>query len=251
MTHARLAVAALVLASLCAPAAAAPRDPLDSPVWDAMRQRYLGEGELRFDERVRVDLPPAAENPLAVPVEVHAALPDVRRIVVIADLNPIPKMIDYTPVNAAPSIAFRFKVEQSTPVRAAVQTGDGIWHVGGVWLTAGGGGCTAPSQGTGSGQWQDHLGEVSARLWPEADGGEHLKLRVIHPMDTGLAGGIPVFHIEHLTFSDESGAALAQLKLYEPVAENPLIDVHLATRGAVRVDGVDTNGNRIAARVSP
>lgn len=217
-----------------------------------MVQRHLDAGPYVFDERVQVILPPSAEDPLAVPVEVRVGqLEGVEELRLIADLNPLPLILSYKPTRAEPFIAFRFKVEQSTPVRAAARTKDGVWHVGGAWLTAAGGGCTAPSYGTGQGLWRDQLNQVSGALWPRGETGSRLKLRVMHPMDTGLAAGIPVFHIEHLQLLDEHNRELAYLKAYEPVSENPVLSLDLRTRGPVRVVGRDIQGNRIEAKVQP
>lgn len=245
-----IAAAALIVFALGrAFAAERPPDPLNSPVWSFMANRYLGDAPVEFDSRVQVLMPESAEDPLAVPVEIRAdGLEDVEQVLVFADLNPLPHILDYYPIKAKPNLQFRFKVEQSTPVRAAMRTRDGIWHVGGSWISAAGGGCTAPSQGTGSGLWRDQLGAVSGRLWPDAEG-ERLRLRVIHPMDTGLAPGIPVFHIESLSLRDAHGQELARLKPYEPVSENPLLSFDLRVQGAVTVHGRDIQGNPISGRI--
>lgn len=248
------ALAMTVWAGLAAPLAhaAKPVDPLRSPSWDAMVQRHLDGARYVFDERVQVKMPASAEDALSVPVEVRVqGLNDVQELRLIADLNPLPLILSYRPTRAEPFIAFRFKVEQSTPVRAAVLTRDGLWHVGGAWLSAAGGGCTAPSYGTGGGMWRDQLNQVSGALWPRGEQLSRLKLRVMHPMDTGLASGIPVFHIEHLQVLDARGQELAHLRTYEPVSENPVLSLDLRTRGAVRVVGRDIQGNRIEAQVSP
>lgn len=236
---------------LLAPAWAAD-DPLRSPLWAGMRQRMLGTDPVVFDARVRVAVPTSAEDPLAVPVELRFdGLAGVERVLVFADLNPIPKVLEYQPGTSGGALAFRIKVEQSTPVRAAVRTRDGVWHLGGAWVSAAGGGCTLPSQGSGNPAWQERLGEVSARLWPRPGGASRLRLRVVHPMDTGLAGGIPVFHVESLALQDGAGRELARLQLFEPVAENPLLSLDLQYQGPVRVAGRDTQGNTLSAVVAP
>lgn len=234
-------------------AAADTADPLRSPAWDAMVKRHLDGGPVQFDERVKVLMPETAEDALAVPVEVRVdpALTGVQELRLIADLNPIPLILSYTPTLADPFISFRFKVEQSTPVRAAARTQDGVWHVGGAWLSAAGGGCTAPSYGTGEGMWRDQLNQVSGGLWARGNDRSRLKLRVMHPMDTGLAAGIPVFHIESLRVLDTKGREMALLKTYEPVSENPVLSFELQGRGPVRIEGRDIQGNLIEARVSP
>lgn len=244
------AVMVLLLSPLAA-LAAKPVDPLRSPSWDAMVERHLDGGAYVFDPRVQVQMPASAEDPLSVPVEVRVRDLEVEELRLIADLNPIPLILSYKPTHAEPFIAFRFKVEQSTPVRAAARTKDGVWHVGGAWLTASGGGCTAPSYGSGEGRWRDQLNQVSAGLWPRGEHESRLKLRVMHPMDTGLAAGIPVFHIESLQVLDAQNRELGFLKTYEPLSENPVLSLDLRNRGPVQILGRDIQGNRIAARVVP
>lgn len=231
-------------------------DPLDSPRWEDMRREFFGAAPVRFDARITVTAPVNAEDPLNVPVSVDAsALPDVREVVVFADFNPIVKVLSFEPAGAAPRLGFRLKLQQSSPVRAAARTGDGVWHVGGSWVRTSGGGCTLPSVGSASPLWQQHLNEVSARLWPGGGYGDRLRLRIVHPMDTGLAAGIPAFHIEELAVSDRGGKPLMRIRAHEPVAENPVLTLDLnkgaADAGPLRITGRDNNGNRIDARVLP
>lgn len=252
MRRAASVLAVVLLAAPILAFAAKLEDPLRSPNWDAMVSRHLDGGTVVFDERVQVRMPEAAEDPLSVPVEVSVqGLQGIEEIRVFADLNPIPLILSYTPRHADPGIGFRFKVEQSTPVRAAARTKDGVWHVGGTWLRASGGGCTAPSQTTGSGLWRDQLNTVSGAMWPRPEGKSRLKLRVMHPMDTGLAGAIPAFYIETLQVLDAQGEELASLRTYEPVSENPVLSLNLHHQGPVHIVGRDIQGNRIDARVAP
>jgi sulfur-oxidizing protein SoxY len=250
------ATALLCVASAAAAEAAggnaSPVDPLNSPSWESMRARFFSSAPVVFDERVRVIAPRTADNPLAVPVLIDAsALGAVQEMLVVADLNPIPRILSYRPTRATADLAFRFKVEQSTPIRAAVRLQDGSWHLGGIWLSAAGGGCTAPSRGS-SGFWQGHLLETKARLWERPDThSERLRLRLVHPMDTGLASGIPAFYVDEISVRDAQGTELAALQTYEPIAENPVISFDLQHEGAVRVEGRDIQGNHFAAVVAP
>lgn len=229
-----------------------PPDPLNSPSWRYMRERFLGDAPMVFDPRVQVDMPAAAEDQAQVPVMVRAPeLAEVEQVLVFADLNPLPKILQYTPLRAHSDIGFRFKVEQSTPVRAAMRTRDGVWHLGGAWLRASGGGCTAPSLGTGQGLWQNRLGEIAARLWPHDGRSERLRFRVIHPMDTGLANGIPAFHLDRIDMRDQRGVLLASLQTFEPVSENPVISVDLLGVGQVQISARDIQGNEFSAVVTP
>jgi sulfur-oxidizing protein SoxY len=235
-------------------------DPFGSLQWpDLRRELLVPSGPVEFDPRVQVLGPPFAEDPMNVPITVSArGLTEVERIVVFVDRNPIRKVLEYFPLAALPAVSFRFKLEQASPVRAAVRTRDGRWHVGGTLVDSAGGGCTAPGQTRRDGSWSRSLGQVSARLFgstlTRGDGGEaraRLRVRVMHPMDTGLVGGVPAFYLNRLALSDAEGRLLARLDTFEPVSENPVFSFDLGERpaGALRLSGSDNNGNRIQGTV--
>lgn len=234
---------------------AATDDPFKSFQWPELRKEFLGPAaKTRFDDRVKVLGPPFAEDPMAVPITVAADLPDVRRLIVLVDRNPIRKVLELQPVAALPGMSFRFKLEQASPVRALVQTGDGIWHVGGTWVDSAGGGCTVPGGTRADGSWTQTLGQVSARLHSSPVGGAaaaRLRMRVMHPMDTGLVNGIPAFYLARLSVRDAAGAELLRIQTFEPVSENPVFSFEFAAppRLPLRIVGVDNNGNRIDTRV--
>lgn len=254
MTRARARgwLASLVLACAALPAFAG-NDPLDSARWEDMRHQFFAGQTVEFDERVRVLAPLSAENSMEVPITVDAtAVADVKEVLVFADFNPILKVLSFEPLDAKARLAFRVKLQQSTPVRAAARTGDGVWHVGGTWVNTTGGGCSAPSVGSASPVWQSRLMEVNGRLWSRPDG-TRLRVRIIHPMDTGLASDIPAFYIEALEIADADGTALLRIHAFEPVSENPLFTIDLADDrkdvARLKVTGRDNNGNRINAWV--
>ncbi|MET0107318.1 MAG: quinoprotein dehydrogenase-associated SoxYZ-like carrier [Candidatus Thiodiazotropha sp.] len=226
-------------------------DPLNSPMWEDMHRSLLGGAPVVFDDRVQVLAPVDAEDSMNVPVLVDAsALGEVSKIVVFAELNPIHKVLELEPLHAKPIIGFRIKVQQATPIRAAALAGDGRWHVGGRIVDAAGGGCTLPSIGSENSDWASRMGEVAGRLWSNQDS-TRLRMRVMHPMDTGLVPGIPAFYIDHLEFHDANGEILSRLFLHEPVSENPVLTLDLPRRDSVTVTGADNNGNPVKARFLP
>ncbi|SPA52687.1 conserved exported protein of unknown function (plasmid) [Cupriavidus taiwanensis] len=269
MSGRRQAMALLALGwpGLVAPGAAAGAanavvarsDPLQSPQWAWIHKELLENAPVVFDSRVRVTGPAFAEDPMRVPIAFDAsALGEVERIVVAVDRNPIRAVLAFEPLRARPSLSFRFKLEQASPVRVAARTRDGTWHVGSAWVDAGGGGCTVPGATRRDGSWSRTLNRVEARVFPGLDQGQgqagaRVRLRVMHPMDTGLVAGIPAFHIETLVLADAARQPLLRLTLHEPVAENPIFsfDLREAVVPGMTVAGHDNNGNRIAARVSP
>ncbi|CAN5904131.1 quinoprotein dehydrogenase-associated SoxYZ-like carrier [soil metagenome] len=232
-------------------------DPFGSLQWPELKREFFASGSVRFDDRVQVRGPAFAEDPMNVPISISAdGLADVEVITVIVDRNPIRKVLEYFPLDSLPRVSFRFKLEQASPVRAAVKTRDGVWHVGGVMIDSSGGGCTAAGQTRRDGSWARTLGDVSAKVFPHsvaASGGDdkatRVRLRVMHPMDTGLVGGIPAFYVSRLSLRDASGRELMRLNTFEPIAENPVFSFDFAgpPRGALSLVGSDNNGNRIAA----
>ena len=194
-----------------------------------------------------VKAPQSAEDAFQVPVLVDATrIPNVDRIVVSLDYSPIPKVLTFYPGDALARLSFRFKIDQATPIRAAVRDKSGRWYVGGTKIDAAGGGCTAPAQAYSNADWEEKLGEVRGRMWPTKG---RLRMIVDHPMDTGLADGIPVFIIEKLALQGPKGT-MARIELHEPVDEDPTFTFYFRPGQLthdVRVTGRDNNGNPIDA----
>jgi sulfur-oxidizing protein SoxY len=123
--------------------------------------------------------------------------------------------------------------------------------VGSTWVESAGGGCTVAGATRRDGSWSKSLGEVSGRLFTPEPGQSRLRLKVMHPMDTGLVAGIPAFYLNRLTLRDGDDRELARLQGYEPLAENPVFSFDFAVppKGGVHIVGTDNNGNRIRSRV--
>lgn len=228
-------------------------DPLGSMQWPLMRDTYMDKGSAyAFSKEVVVQGPPFAEDAMAVPMMIDARPllaqgVAIERIEVAADRNPIPHVLTFYPERALPVLAFRFRMEQGSPVRAMVHTRDGRWFVGHTWVDAAGGGCTVPGATRKDGSWTRTLNQVQAKLFNSelAGGSTRLRVRVMHPMDTGLVSGIPSFHLEDLVIRDDQEQALAHLAMHEPIAENPLLTFELGpnVQGKIHISGRDNNGN--------
>ncbi len=240
------------------PADAFEGDPFKSFQWPGLKKEFLGpRARTLFDARVKVQGPAFAEDPMNVPITVSTDLPGVQRIVVLVDRNPIRKVLELQPLAAQPAVSFRFKLEQASPVRALVLTADGLWHVGGTWVDSAGGGCTVSGATRADGSWTQTLGQVSGRVFagastaPGADAAARLRVRIMHPMDTGLVGGIPAFYVSRLSVRDAADRELLRIQTFEPVSENPVFSFEFAKAppGPLRIVGVDNNGNRIDSRV--
>ncbi len=233
-------------------------DPLKTHIWPDMRREFLGpKARVVFDpERVEVQGPAFAEDPMNVPVSFRVRrLHGIQRIVVLVDRNPIRKVLEFFPVVALPALSFRFKLEQASAVRVAVLASDGLWHVGHTVIDSSGGGCTVSGASRQDGSWSASLGQGQAKLFPssapQGEAASRLRVRVMHPMDTGLVGGVPAFYVSRLAVRDANQRELARLLTFEPVSENPVFsfDFAQAPPGPLSITGVDNNGNRIALKV--
>lgn len=247
--------AAIAAFAFAAPAAAAPlpADPLNSPMWTYQAGQIFGSDPVRFDPRVRVIMPQIAENQHEFPVAVDArTIPGVKRMILFADLNPITLSFDYRPVDADAYIATRIKLDQRTPVRGAVQLASGEWLVGGGWVDAAGGGCSAPPVSRVKGDWAQHLGEIRGEAWPaELAGSAKLRLLFRHPMDTGLVENIATYHLDKIDVKDGAGKLLATLEVQASVSEDPAFTIlpHAPVGATLVTDGRDTNGISYHAEV--
>ncbi len=253
----QVALGVLALGFAMSAAFAAPQTPLKDPLqsgnWSYSQEHVLDNPKnIRFDERVIVKAPPSAEDSFNVPVLVDAtSVPNVKRIVLLVDYGPIPKILTYWPEQAEAKLSLRFKIDQATPVRAAVETHAGTWHVGSTYVDAAGGGCSAPALAYASNDWEEKLGQVNGMVWPKSG---RIRMVVDHPMDTGLSDGIPVFIIKRLQVDDDAGKKLATIEMYEPVNEDPAFTLYFPKdqlKGSVRVHGRDNNGNEIDAVLRP
>ncbi|WP_183626660.1 quinoprotein dehydrogenase-associated SoxYZ-like carrier [Novosphingobium sediminicola] len=254
MRKAALTVLSALLLPACAWAAPAlPKDPLGSPMWTYHAARLFKGAPVVFDPRVRLQVPMIAENQHQFPVTVDArTIPGASRIIIFADLNPLTQAVDFRPLHAAPFLSLRIKLDQRTPVRAAVMGADGAWHVSGVWVDAAGGGCSAPPVSRAKGDWALHLGEMRGSAWKE---GDDLRLRVSlrHPMDTGLVENIPSFHIETIHLRDAAGVELANMTVEGSVSEDPAFTFLLrpTREGPVKVQARDSEGRDYQGVIGP
>lgn len=200
----------------------------DSVMWDYTRKMFLGDALYQFDDRIRVSLPEFAEDSMQVPVSVDASAIDepIVKMITWADYNPIQHIFTYHPESGMlPQVSITFKVQQSTPVRAAVLTESGQWLVGSGYVSAAGGGCTLPSESRMNDDWQSSLGQIRAGRFSRHDqpGADRYKFRIMHPMDSGLVANIPSFYLEQVELRNANGDLQVRLELSPAVSENPSI----------------------------
>jgi len=227
------------------------KDPVVSVMWDFYHQKLLNGAPFVFDDKVILSAPPFAEDARQVPIEIDARAytGDVVRILAWAELNPLPQIVDFQPgARVLPWLSIRIRIEQATPLRAAVLTRDGLWHVGSTSIEAAGGGCTAPSVVRTQPGWEEHLGEVIGGRYPRA-GFSRFRAQIAHPMDNGMVSGIPEFYLNQAQLHDAQGALLATLELFPAVSENPTLGFDIQGEGAVQLSLRDISGNVFSAAI--
>ena len=227
------------------------KDPVPSVMWAFYHKQMLGDAPFVFDDRVKLLAPPFAEDARQVPVEIDARAfkGEVVKILAWAELNPLPKIVDFQPVSGVlPWLSLRIRVEQATPLRAAVLTRDGLWHVGSTLIDAAGGGCTAPSVVRTQPGWEEHIGEVLGGRYPRGEF-SRLRLQVAHPMDNGMVSGIPEFFINHAELRDRNDQVMARLELFPAVSENPNLTFDIEAPGPTRLLLRDNSGNEFAGAI--
>lgn len=248
-------IAAVAIAAALVPGLAwAGQDPLNSGNWEWVKEFLFEDAQTVFDDRVIVQAPANAEDNMNVPFAVDArALDGVEEIVVFADANPIIRVLSYQPRKAEPYIATAMKMQQGGPVRAAARTSDGIWHVGGTFVSAAGGGCTAPASVHADNGWVDHLMEAHGRSWVQPDHSQRVTIRIYHPMDTGLADGIAAYFIEDMAIkAGGSGEVLATIQPAEPVMTHPAITVLVKPEpgtATLELEGRDIDANQLTGEI--
>jgi sulfur-oxidizing protein SoxY len=239
----------LVVALAPAAGAATTIDPLASPGWEAVHEIFFAGSEVVFDEGVAIAMPTDIEDSSDVPIAVHLApeLGPLEEILVIAENNPIQNIARLIPHRPLLSVGLKIRLETSSAVRVAALAANGTWHVGSIWaevLTPGG--CSTPLKGS-TAALGARIGEIAFRTYQRANGTDRLKLRIIHPMDTGFAQlpdgePIPAYYVESVTISDEAGPVL-DMETWAAMASDPVITIDVPElRQTLRIEARDSEG---------
>ncbi|MFU1519150.1 quinoprotein dehydrogenase-associated SoxYZ-like carrier [Vreelandella alkaliphila] len=234
----------------------ADQDPFNSFMWPVYRERFLGDAPVVFDERVIVNAPGFAEDSGQVPIELDASALDasgepITEIIAWVDLNPIPRLFRYDPMShGLAKLSLNIRLEQASAVRVAVKQGD-TWHVGGTYIEAEGGGCTTPGIASADNDWETTFGELQGRLFAHEDE-RRLRVRLSHPMDSGLIPSQSAFYVQSFEILDQQGQQVAALDIEASVSANPTLGLHMRhAQGGYVIGARDNNGNRFSIGLTP
>jgi sulfur-oxidizing protein SoxY len=244
----------LTFALVLAPAVALA-DPLGTEAWQDILELEFAGADVVYDDSVSLVIPDRVEEAFSVPVvlDFRDTPYDVAEVALFVENNPFPQVARIFPQQPINAIGFNIRLEQSTPVRLAAMDPDGVWHVVHSEVHVGTpGGCqAAPPRSYMA------LGEITMRQFVRPDGNSRLKLKIGHPMHTGLvineATGnvVPAHYIDRMSVGGHSGE-VAKMLLWASIAADPAFMFDLPQKlQTVRVSAADTEGDDFAIAAQP
>ena len=230
-------------------------NPLTTEAWQDILDLEFGDAEVVYDDSVTVVLPERVEEAFSVPmvIDFRDAPYELAEVALFVENNPFPQVARIYPSQPINAIGLNIRLEQTTPVRVAAMDQNGVWHVAHREVAVGTpGGCqAAPPRSYLS------TGEVTMRQFVRPDGESRLKLKIGHPMHTGLAvneatgDAIPAHYIDRMTVGGDQGD-VATMLLWASVSSDPAFVFDLPEKlRSVRVNAADTNGDDFAVDARP
>lgn len=197
------------------------KNPIYSPTFDDIIKDLIKDEKFVFDDKnINVSVPKFADNPVQVPIYVDAKkIKDAKRLILFADLNPIPLIIDMNTLDFLPIISFNIKVAQETPLRALVKDSKGLWHIGSANIKSFGGGCSVASSATNDKNFDLLLGKAKSQV-VKSDNLYRIKFNIFHPMETGLVFGATEFYVKNIKiYSNDK--LMTDIITTSAISENP------------------------------
>ena len=198
------------------------KNPIESPTFDDILKDIIKSDKYIFDdENIEIKVPSFADNPVQVPVFVDAKkIKGAKKMILFADLNPIPKIIDMDLKNILPIVSLNIKVAQETPIRALILDDKNVWHIASKNIKSFGGGCSVSSTSSSDTDFGKFLGKIKAEIFEVQKDTYRIKSSIFHPMETGLIFGNPEFYINKIELKDNANI-LSSMELFSAISENP------------------------------
>ncbi|GEM_PF-2299171 len=196
------------------------KNPIYSPTFDDLLQKILHDSNYCFDDvNITVTVPKFADNPSQVPISIDGSkLIDAKRMIVFADLNLIPEVMDIKLLNLKAVFSFSIRVAQETPIRVLIEDKNGLWHIGSANIKSYGGGCST-STPEESKKFAPLLGKHKSHTLRQ-DKTYIIQFAIFHPMETGLMFGSNPFYIKHLELHSNK-ELLASMEITSAISQNP------------------------------
>jgi len=170
--------------------------------------------------KIIIKVPDFADNPVQVPIFIDASkIKNVQRLVVFADYNPIPKILDMSVKDFLPIFSANIKVAQETPIRIMVQDEHNTWHIASALIKSAGGGCDVSSQASGNKEFSSLIGTTKGKVFNRKDR-QRIKASIFHPMETGLIFGNSEFFVERIIIRNKD-KIVSDMEITSVISENP------------------------------
>ena len=231
-------------------------DPTLSANWSQVREEYSITGKVIFDDNIKVIMQDFVEAPheVSLVVKIPDYLRSIQEFVLLIENNPIQEAIRIYPHRPIEAVGMNVRLEDDSPVRAALKDSSGIWHVGSKMVfVKSPGGCSLPSCDPETQTCETaELGKILISQFNREAGAWRVKTKITHPMDTGFVIGhdgdvVPSYYIDRINFSDENGT-IAEMETYAALSSNPVIMLDLPTRGQnIRINVRDIKGLQFEA----
>lgn len=227
-------------------------NPKNSSVWRELQDNLLGnDANVLFVDDIKLIMQDYIEEAHKVPliVTLPKRLHNFKNFILIIENNPIQQAMSIRPYRLIESLGMNIRLEDDSPVRAAVQGDNGIWYVGSkMAFVASAGGCSTPACDpsvevceTGT------IGKIAIKQYEREAGAERIKLKVTHPMETGFVTDlqgeiIPEYFVKNIHVDDNEGA-IADITTFAALSSDPVILLDLPKKGqSVRVHVKDSLG---------
>ena len=231
-------------------------DPALSKNWAQVRDDHSITGKIIFDDEIKVIMQDFVEEPheVSLVVKIPDYLQSMQEFVLLIENNPIQKATHMYPHRPIEAVGMNIRLENDSPVRAALKDETGKWHVGSKMVfVKSPGGCSLPScdpetQICLTGE----IGKILISQFNREAGAWRVKTKITHPMDTGFVVDddgevVPAYYIDRIDFSDENGP-IAEIETYAALSTNPIIMLDLPTRGQnIRINVRDVKGLQFEA----
>ena len=225
------------------------QNPISTPTFDEILKTIIDNKEYIFDDKnITIEVPNFADNPIQVPILVDAKkIKDAKQLILFADLNPIPVIVDMKLNELLPLISLNIKVAQETPIRALVLDDENIWHIGSANIKSFGGGCSVASVSSSQTDFAKLLGKTKIDIFGN-DGIIRIKSSIFHPMETGLMFGNSAFYINKIVLKADD-KNISEIKTYSAISENPRFIFETKTKASnYKIEFFDTDGNQFSAQ---
>tara|TARA_B100000686_G_scaffold54455_1_gene58667 strand:+ start:12746 stop:13636 length:891 start_codon:yes stop_codon:yes gene_type:complete len=227
-------------------------DPQNSLIWSDLKISLLGKNSnVTFVEDIRVIMQDHIEEPHEVPliVKLPKRLHNFTKFILIIENNPIQQVIELNPFKQIEALGMNVRLEDDSPVRAAVLDENGIWNVGSKMVfVASPGGCSSPSCDPAVEVCkQGEIGKIAVKQYGREGKAERIKLKITHPMETGFVINvdgeiIPEYYINRIHVDDINGP-IADIATYAALSSDPVILLDLPEKGqSIRVHVKDSHG---------